>query len=102
MSAFRAVSRVPGGRSPPPQPLVGVGAGERSGGRDPGSEGRAAGGAPPPTWAGRKAEASVGTFPRCCVRAGRLSGVTLGRADGGGAGEPGTEDLSGGGQPEVP
>lgn len=43
----------------------------------------------------------MGTFPRCCVRAGRLPGVILGRVDCGGAREPRAEDLSSASQPEV-
>lgn len=81
VSAYRAVSRVPW-RAVPRGRSWGWERGSSLAAAIPAPRGRAAGGAPPPTWAGRKAEASVGTFPRCCVRAGRLPGVTLGRADG--------------------
>lgn len=104
MSAARAVSRAYLAGGPPSRGRSwGWARGSALAAAIPAPRGRAAGGAPPPTWAGKKAEASVGTFPRCCVRA--LEGCLVshwGERTVAGPREPRAEDLSSGSQPEVP
>lgn len=102
MSAARAVPRAYLAGTPPAPPLPGGGRGGRSGGRPRCSEGE---GGPlgSRTKLGRRARRGRQWTPfhSCCVRAGRLLRVGLGRADSGGAEEPDGEEPLGSGPARI-